>query len=82
MNEILDFDHTALAELISRRWREDRPYFVLTRKARGAWLQGPSWRQPPNSALQLRWSRRSLALRMQSLFARMALPEPHRGDLL
>ena len=27
MNEILDFDHTALAELISRRWQEDRAVF-------------------------------------------------------
>jgi len=56
MNEILDFDHTALAELISRRWQEDRPYFTLNRKARGAWLEG-SWRwQPANSALKLHWS--------------------------
>jgi hypothetical protein len=37
MNEALDFDHTVLAELISRRWQEDRPYFALNRIVRGAW---------------------------------------------
>ena len=61
MNEIPDFDHTALAALISRRWQEDRPYFKLNRRARGAWLKGSWWRQPANSALKLHWSRRSLA---------------------
>lgn len=82
MNEILDVNYTALAEIISRRWREDRPYFALNRKARGTWLQGSSWRQPANSALQLHWSRRSSALPMPSFLTRMALPERRRGDLL
>jgi hypothetical protein len=59
MNQIPDFDHTAVAELISRRWQEDRPYFTLNRKARGVWLEGSWWRQPANSALKLHWSRRS-----------------------
>ena len=80
MNEILGFDHTALAELISRRWQEDRPYFTLNRKARGAWLEGSWRRQPANSALKLHWSRRSPALQMQTVFARMALQKPSRGD--
>ena len=70
MNEILDFGHTALAELISRRWQEDRPYFTLNRKARGAWLEGSWCRPPANSALKLHWSRRSPALQMQTVFAR------------
>lgn len=79
MNEILDFGHTALAELISRRWQEDRPYFTLN-KARGACLEGSCWRQPANSTLKLHWSRRSPALQMQTVFARMALQKPSRGD--
>jgi hypothetical protein len=75
MSEILDFAHTALAELISRRWQEDRPYFTLNGIARGAWLEG-SWRwQPANNALKLHWSRRSPALPMQTGFTRMALQE-------
>jgi hypothetical protein len=75
MNETLDFDHTAVAELIARRWQEDRPYFTLNRKARGAWLEG-AWRwQPANNALMLHWSRRSTALPMQTGFTRMALHE-------
>jgi hypothetical protein len=82
MNEILDFDHTALAELISRRWQEDRPYFTLNRRARGAWLEGSWWRQPANSALKLHWSRRAGALQMQTVFARMSLQKPSRGDPL
>ena len=59
MNEILDFDHAGAAELISRRWQEDRPYFMLNGRARGAWLEG-SWRwQPADNALRLHWSRRT-----------------------
>jgi hypothetical protein len=83
MNESLDFDHTALAELISRRWQEDRPYFTLNRKARGAWLEGSWSPQPANSSLRLRWSRRSSsALQMQTVFARMPLQKPTREDSL
>ena len=80
MNKILDFDHTALAELISRRWQEDKPYFTLNRKARGASLEGSWSPQPANSALKLRCSRGSSALQMQTVFARMALQKPSRGD--
>ena len=75
MNEILDVDHTAAAALISRRWQEDRPYFTLNGKARGAWLEG-SWRwHPADNALKLRWSRRSPALPMQTGFTSTALQE-------
>jgi len=38
MNELLDFHHTALAALISRRWQEDRPYFTLIEE-----LAEPGW---------------------------------------
>jgi hypothetical protein len=82
MNRILDFDHTALAELISRRWQEDRPYFTPHRKARGAALEGSWWRQPASSALKLHWSRGSPALQMQTVFTRMALQKSSRGDPL
>ena len=79
MNEILDFNHTALAALISRRWQEDRPYFTLNRTACGAWLEGSWGRQPANSALKLHWSRRAGALQMQTVFARRH-KKPSRGD--
>ena len=78
MNDALDFDHTALAELISRRWREDKPYFTLKRLAPGAWLGGSWSPQPANSTLKLCWSRRSAAL--QAVFAGTALQEPSSGD--
>jgi hypothetical protein len=35
-NASLHFDHTVLAHLIARRWKEDRPYFALRKIARGA----------------------------------------------
>jgi hypothetical protein len=76
MNEILDFYHNAAAELIARRWREDRPYFTLTGKARGAWLEGSRSLQSENGALTLHWARRSHAIPMQIRFPRMALQEP------
>jgi hypothetical protein len=79
MNEIADFDHVALAELVSRRWQEDRSYFTLDRSARGAWLEGSCWQQSGNSALKLHWSRRSPTLQMQTVFALMALQKPSRG---
>jgi len=80
MNGRRDFDHTVPAELISRRWQEEQPYFTLNRKARGAWLEGFWSPQPANAALKLRWSRRSAALRMQTVFARITLRKPTRGD--
>ena len=82
MNKSVDFDHTALAELISRRWREDKPYFTLKRIAPGAWLEGSWWRQPANSAQKLRWARRSPSFQMRVVFARMPLQEPIKGDLV
>jgi hypothetical protein len=65
MNEILEFDHAAAAALIARHWQEDRPYFTLNIKTRGAWLEGARRWQPANDALMLHWSRRSTALPMQ-----------------
>jgi hypothetical protein len=79
MNAILDFDHIALAELISRRWQEDRPYLTLNRTAWVACVEGSWGRQPANSALKLHWSRRAGALQMQTVFARRH-KEPSRGD--
>jgi hypothetical protein len=51
-----DFDHSVLAELITRRWKQDRPYFTLNERAPGAWLEASWRRQPGRSALQLHWS--------------------------
>ena len=68
MNEILDFDHTALAELTSRRWQEDRPYFMLINTARLAWLEASWRRQPGRSAMELHWSRRAPCIVSADLF--------------
>jgi hypothetical protein len=61
MNAILDFDRNALAELISRRWQEDRPHLTLNRTACGAWVENSWGRKPANGALKLHRSRRSPA---------------------
>jgi hypothetical protein len=73
MNEILNFDRAVLAEVVSRRWQEERPYFALNREARGSRLKGSWLRQPTNNALRVQWSRQSLAFQMQTVFARLAL---------
>jgi hypothetical protein len=51
------FDHSVLAELIARRWKQDRPYFTLIEPTRGAWLEASWRRQPGRSTLELHWSR-------------------------
>jgi hypothetical protein len=83
MNETQDFDLAALAELIARRWQEDRTYITLNRQAQEAWLEGSWWWRPRNTALKLHWSRWSPALQRQIDFARM-MPqkEPNGGDLM
>ena len=53
-----DFDRSVLAELIARRWKQDRAYFTPSKRAPGAWLMASWWRQPGRSALELPWSRR------------------------
>jgi hypothetical protein len=55
----LHFDHSVLAELITRRWKQDRPHFTLNKGTRGAWLEASWWRPPGRSALELHWSRRA-----------------------
>ena len=55
----LRFDHTVLAQLIARRWKQERPYFTLNERPRGAWLQASWERQPGRTALELRWFRRA-----------------------
>jgi hypothetical protein len=52
------FDHTVLAEVIARRWREDRGFFTLNAEVSGARLDASWSQQPANSALELHWSRR------------------------
>ena len=51
-----DFDHSVLAELIARRWKQDRSYFTLHETSRGAQLEASWRRQPGRSALELHWS--------------------------
>jgi hypothetical protein len=52
------FNHTVLAELIARRWREDRHFFTLNGAVWGTRLEASWSQQPGNSALELHWSRR------------------------
>jgi hypothetical protein len=55
----VNFHHTALGELIARRWQEDPPYYTSQRNVRGPWLE-PCWtRRADHSALELHWIRRA-----------------------
>ena len=56
MNESLEFAHTVLSELIMRRWKEERPYYTVNQRARGAWQEASWWRRPSHRALELHWS--------------------------
>jgi hypothetical protein len=71
-----NFGHTVLAEAISSRWREDRPFFTLNTEARGARLQASWLQQPANSALELHWSRRCPCIPSAEL------PPPMQAKLL
>jgi hypothetical protein len=71
-----NFDHTVLAEVISSRWREDRPSFTLNREARGARLEASWLQQPANGALELHWSRRCPCIPSAEL------PPPMQAKLL
>jgi hypothetical protein len=46
-------DHTVLAELVSRRWKEARPYYMLNRTAHEVWLEALR-RRPGDTALDPR----------------------------
>ena len=53
VNRHADFDHSALAELIARHWKQDRSYFTLNKGSR--WAQPEAyWSRQPGS---LSWSR-------------------------
>ena len=56
VNRHADFDHSVLAELIARRWKQDRSYFTLNERSRRAQLEASWWRQPGRSAMGLHWS--------------------------
>lgn len=72
----VNFDHTVLAEVISSRWREDRPFFPLNREARGARLEASWLQQSAHSVLELHWSRRSPCIPSAEL------PPPLQAKLL
>jgi hypothetical protein len=72
---------TEVAELHARRWKEDRPYFMLHGINRGVGL--PSWwlRRRACGGLDLHWSRMSAAqLRAQRNAA--SLSKMRRGSFL
>jgi hypothetical protein len=50
-------DHARVAELLARRWTEDRPYFTAIGTVWRGKLQA-SWHRGPRHTLYLRWSRR------------------------
>ena len=53
-------DHTVSAELVSRRWKEARPYYTLNRTAREVWLEASLRRRAGDRALDLRCSPSSI----------------------
>jgi len=59
MNESLEFAHTVLSELIMRRWKQDRPYYTVNRRAREAWREASWGRRSSHRALELHWPPRA-----------------------
>jgi len=51
------FDHTILAEVISRRWREDRPFFPPGTTTRVPRLEASWWREPLEDLSYTDWKR-------------------------
>ena len=51
-------DHACNAELLARRWTQDRPYFTAIGTVWRGRLQA-SWHRGPGHTLFLRWSRRA-----------------------
>jgi hypothetical protein len=51
-------DHTVSAELIWRRWEQDRPDDTLNERTREVRLEASWGRRPGDSALELNWARR------------------------
>lgn len=47
--------NTALAELLVRRWKEDRPYFTLDEHTRGVGLQASWLPRCGHAGLELCW---------------------------
>ena len=56
MDSDRELGFTAAAELLARRWTEDRPYFTLN-EATGTRLQATWLRKPSRADLELHWSR-------------------------
>ena len=56
-------DPTVLAELVSRRWNEARPYYTLNRTARGVWLDALWRRQVPQGSASWLSTLRGLLVR-------------------
>jgi hypothetical protein len=49
-------DHAHVAELLARRWMENRRYFTTIGTIRRGGLQA-SWHRGPGNSLSLHWSR-------------------------
>jgi hypothetical protein len=57
INANAPFDHTVLAAVIARRWREDRHFYMPGARTHGLRLEALWWRQRATTALELHWSR-------------------------
>jgi hypothetical protein len=51
-------DHAPVAELLARRWTDDRPYVTAIGAVWRAGIQA-SWQRGPDHTLSLHWARRT-----------------------
>jgi hypothetical protein len=51
-------DHALVAELLARRWTDDRPYVTAIGAVWRAGIQA-SWQRGPDHTLSLHWARRT-----------------------
>jgi len=57
MNDNGQLGSTAVAELLAKRWTEDRPFFTINESPRGSALHAWWLRRPGSAGLKQPWSR-------------------------
>ncbi|HVO46426.1 MAG TPA: hypothetical protein VMT29_08825 [Steroidobacteraceae bacterium] len=70
MNEPLRFDPTFLAEVIARRWQQDRGFYSLNTHADQGWFEGLWPQRADHSGVEIHWIRRAGLHRASELASR------------
>ena len=57
MNDNCKLGSMAMAELLAKRWTENRPFFTLSERPRGGAVHAWWLRRPGSAGMEQRWSR-------------------------